>query len=177
MTITTPQLKRLQVLYTQFERHSLDCPGPSREARMRWASEALGRPVASFKDLQLAEAIRLIDGLQQALGTKVPSKSPRRKQTRHDGEKKGTEGRHDQLHAESTLVGPEDLRRIQRDLDELSWDQARLQAFLASPRGPNNHSTSIRTLGDANRVHWALKRIRSRSLKQTSTPQPEIHAS
>ena len=160
MNITAPQITRLQILYGQFERHSLDCPGSDRTSRTAWASSTLGRPITSFKELTLEEGKRLIDGLQRSLGTKVPSKSPRRRQTRKDGEKKGTEGRHDQLHAETTLVGPEDLRRIQADLTDLGWDQAGLDRFLSSSKGPNKRSTIIRTLGDANRVHWALKRIK-----------------
>jgi len=158
-SITAPQLKRLQVLYTQYERHSLDCPGKTREDRMRWASSATGRTIGSFKDLTADEGKRLIDGIQSTLGVKVPSKTPRRKQTRRDGEKAGTEGRSDQIHAETTLVGPRELQMIQRDLDRLGWDQTRLEAFLRSPRGPNKRSTAINTLGEANRVHWALKRI------------------
>lgn len=158
-SITAPQLKRLQVLYTQYERHSLDCPGSTREDRIRWASSATGRTIGSFKDLTCDEAKRLIDGIQSTLGVKAPSKTPRRKQSRKAGEKAGTEGRRDQIHPETTLVGPGELQMIRRDLDRLGWDQSRLEAFLRSPKGPNKRSTIIRTLGDANRVHWALKRI------------------
>jgi hypothetical protein len=71
----------------------------------------------------------------------------------------GTEGRRDQIHAETTMVSPDDMRRIQWQLTRLGWDQARLDTFLASPRGPLGGRTQIRTLGDANRVYWALKRI------------------
>ncbi|QHN04386.1 hypothetical protein FTO74_14215 [Granulicella sp. WH15] len=158
-SITPAQRQRLQILYAQFERHSLDCPGASREARMSWASKMIRREVASFNDLTLEEAKRLIDILQGTLGVKVPSKTKRRPQTRRDGEKAGTEGRRDQIHAENTLVGQGELRMIQRDLDRLGWDRTRLEAFLASPRGPNKGRTTILTLGDANRIHWALKRL------------------
>lgn len=159
--ITMPQLRRLQVLYRQYQHHSLDAGG-SREDRLAWAAERIGRTIASFSDLTLDEGKQLIDGLQRALGVALPSKSPRRRMSRYQGEKAGTEGRHDQLHTETTLAGDKDLRRIQRELTRLGWDQTRLDAFLASPRGPNGHSTAIRTLGEANRVYWALKRMASR---------------
>ncbi len=158
MNITTPQLRRLQVLYKQYEAHSLDT-GTTREDRLTWASARIGRTIASFSQLDLDEAKKLIDGLQNALGVKLPSKTPRRRQTRRDGEKAGTEGRNDQIHNETTLVGDKDIRRIQGEMGRLGWDQARLDAFLASPRGPNNRRTTIHTLGDANRVYWALKRM------------------
>lgn len=155
--ITAPQLKRLQVLYAQYERSSLDADC-GRQGRLEWASERLGRTIASFKDISLDEAVKMIDGLQRALGVALPQK-PRRRPSRRDAQKAGTEGRHDQIHAESTIVGDKDIRRIQREMDRLGWDQHRLEAFLASPRGPNQRRTAIRTMGDANRVYWALKRM------------------
>lgn len=157
--ISKPQLRRLQVLYGQYVRHSLDA-APTREGRIAWASSRIGRPIDSFSDLTLDEGKKLIDGLQSALGVKLPSKTPRRRWNRRDAQKAGTEGRHDQAHDETTLVGDRDIRRIQRELDRLGWDQARLDAFLASPRGPNGRSTLIRTLGEANRVYWALKHMK-----------------
>ena len=159
-TITKPQITRLAVLYGQYERHSLDASGSDRSARLVWASAETKRPIGSFKDLTIEEGKRLIDGLQLLLGTKVPSKTPLRYQSRKDGEKRGTEGRSDQLHAETTLVGPNEHRLLKRDLDRLGWNEARLQSFLASPRSPLKGSTIIRTLGDANKLHWALKRLK-----------------
>jgi hypothetical protein len=157
--ISKPQLRRLQVLYGQYAHHSLDA-APTREGRIAWASSRIGRPIDSFSDLTLDEGKKLIDGLQAALGVKLPSKTPRRRWNRRDGQKAGTEGRHDQAHEETTLVGDRDIRRIQREMNRLGWDQARLDAFLASPRGPNGRSALIRTLGEANRVYWALKHMK-----------------
>jgi len=167
MTITAPQLRRLQVLYKQYEAHSLDT-GSTREDRLTWASARIGRTIASFSDLDLDEGRKLIDGLQSALGVKLPSKTPRRRMSRRQGEKAGTEGRHDQIHDETTIAGDKDIRRIQREMDRLGWDQARLDAFLASPRGPNARRTTIHTLGDANRVYWALKHMGHLSNRRTA---------
>jgi hypothetical protein len=155
MTITAPQQKRLQTLYGQYAARSLDA-GTSREERIAWAAQRLGRQIASFGELTLDEAKKLIDGLQAAVGTKFPA-PPRRRMSHRDAQKAGTEGRHDQIHTEATLAGPRDIARIQAHLTRLGWTQARLEAFLASPRGPNGGRKEVRTLGDTNRVHWALK--------------------
>jgi len=158
MNITTPQLRRLQVLHGQYVRHSLDA-ACTREGRILWASAQVNRAIDSFSDLTVEEGRKLIDSLQGILGVALPSKTPRRRPTRRAAQKAGTEGRHDQLHAETTLAGDKDIRRIEREMDRLGWDQSRLDAFLASPRGPNRRSTLIRTLGEANRVYWALKHM------------------
>jgi hypothetical protein len=55
-----------------------------------------------------------------------------------------------------------DLARIGEQMTRLSWDRARLEAFLRSLRGPLKGRTEIRTLGDANKVYWALKHIPAR---------------
>ena len=170
--ITAPQLRRLQVLYGQYERHSLDT-GAGREGRIAWASDRVGRLIASFSELTLDEGIQLINGLQRALGVALPSKMPRRRLSRRDGEKAGTEGRHDQIHDEATLVGDKDIRRIERELTRMGWDQTRLEAFLASPRGPIARRTVIRTLGDANRVYWALKHMRTATAPPDPSPKTE----
>jgi hypothetical protein len=163
MNITAPALKRLQVLYSQYEAHSLDAPGSAREDRLAWASAQAGRVIASFKDLTVEEGIRLIDGLQRTIGRKMPSKTPRRRRmSRIAAEKAGTEGRRDQIHAESTIVGPSDLERIQAQLTRLGWDQSRLERFLLSTRSPLKGRTQVRTLGDANKIYWALKHIPAR---------------
>lgn len=163
MNISAAALKRLQVLYRQYEAHSLDV-GAAREDRLAWAGARIGRALASFSDLTVEEGISLIDGLQRMIGRKVPSKTPRRRRPldRYASEKAGTEGRLDQIHAETTLVSEGDLARIQDDLRRLGWDQARLEAFLRSSRSPLKGRQQVLTLSDANKLHWALKHIPAR---------------
>ena len=158
--ITQPQLTRLQILYGQFERHSLDCPGADRSYRLTWATQQAGRPVTSFKQLTVDEGIRLIDLLQRHLGTRVPSKVPRRRPTRRDAQKLGTEGRRDQIHNETTLAGPSEIALLKGDMDRLGWDEARLEAFLRSPRSPLKGVTRLTTLGHYNKLHWALRNFK-----------------
>lgn len=161
MNISKPALRRLQVLYGQYEAHSLDCT-PGREGRLAWASQQTGRAIASFSELTVDEGIRLIDGLQRAVGHKVPSKTPRRRLSRVAAEKAGTEGRHDQIHAETTMASAADIERIQDDLARLGWNQSRLEAFLRSPKSPTHGRVTIHTLADANKLHWALKHLHPR---------------
>jgi hypothetical protein len=162
MNISAPALRRLQVLYGQYERHSLDAPGKSREERLRWASERCGRPIASFSTLAPEEGRKLIDTLQGLLRVKAPSKTPRKRMARKDAEKAGTEGRRDQIHTETTLVSSGDLARIGEQLTRLGWNQAGLDRFLLGSRNPLKGRTQILTLGDANKVYWALKHIPAR---------------
>jgi hypothetical protein len=154
--ISAGQMKRLQVLYSQLARHTQE--GADRESRLRWASQLLQRPIASFGDLSQGDARHLIDTLQAQLGVKVPAK-PRRRLSREAAYKAGTEGRRGNDSAEVTLVSQADLARIQYALDMLGWNQAQLDAWLRSPRSPMGRKASpqIRTLRDANRVWWALK--------------------
>jgi len=168
MKITGPALKRLQVLYRQFEAHSLDA-GPTREDRLAWATARVGRQITSFSDLTVEDGIRLIDELQGLVGHKVPSKTPRRRLSRKNAEKAGTEGRRDQIHDETTMASAADIERIQKDLDRLGWDSARLEAFLRSPKSPTRGRTQILTLADANKVHWALKHLQPRKEQRAAS--------
>jgi hypothetical protein len=157
-TITTNQMRRLQTLYSQYAAHAID--GNSRDARMAWASEQTGRAIASFKDLVFAEAQHLIDALQAQLGTAPTKPRPRRQRLSRDAaQKAGTEGRRGNESNDVTMAGPAEFARIQYALDQLSWSQSQLEAWLRSSRSPLGKRTQpqIRTLRDANRVWWALK--------------------
>lgn len=158
--ISSAQMKRLQVLYSRLARHtdqSLD-----RTARMAWASQLVQRPIASFHELTMDEATHLIDTLQGQLGVRAPLR-PRRRLDREAARKAGTEGRRGFDSNETTLAGPADFARIQYVLSLIGWSQDRLDAFLRSPHSPLNPSNpTIRTLKQANRVYWALKRIATR---------------
>jgi hypothetical protein len=154
--ITPAQMKRLQVLYGQLARHTQE--GVDRASRLAWASQLVRRPIVSFKELTLADARHLIDTIQGQLGIKTPAR-PRHRLDRQTAKKAGTEGRRGQVSNETTLAGPSEFARIRYVLDLIGWSQAQLDSWLHSPRSPLSHKAtpSIRTLGDANRVYWALK--------------------
>jgi hypothetical protein len=168
--ITPGQMKRLQVLYGQLARHTQE--GADRASRMAWASKLLLRPIASFKDLSEHDARHLIDTLQGQLGVKagVPGdrsssqgwKAPARPRQRLDrdaAQKAGTEGRRGYQSKETTLAGKADFARIQYVRNLIGWSQEQLDGWLRSPRSPLSRKASptISTLGDANKVYWALK--------------------
>ncbi|QNI34493.1 hypothetical protein H7849_11720 [Alloacidobacterium dinghuense] len=155
--ITTGQMKRLQVLYGQLARHTFDGGNGGREARLEWASQLVRRKISSFSELTFEDARHLIDVTQAQLGVKAPATSKR--MDRERARRAGTEGRKGSDDSSVTLVGPEELARIQRALDVLGWSQAQFEGWLRSPRSPlgKKSNPSIRTLREANRVWWALK--------------------
>jgi hypothetical protein len=165
MKITPAQLKRLQVLYAQYSRRSLDA-GTSREDRVQWASEQLGHLVGSFSDLTKEEAHTLIDRLMGGLGI---APSPRRRRPRPTPRAAGTEGRHDGDAAVRTIATQESLDRITEALNRLGWSGAQFEAWLRSVRSPLARKAggtriaptdiTLRTLHDTNRVWWALKQM------------------
>jgi hypothetical protein len=163
-SITSGQMRRLQTLYGQFAAHAIE--GNDREARLAWASEQTGRAVASFGDLTGEEAHRLIDGLQGQMQMKFPAQAVRKGAKHHRldrdaAHRAGTEGRRGNESKEMTMAGAAEFARIQYVLDLIGWNQAQLDAWLSSARSPLGRRAhpSIRTLGDANRVWWALKRM------------------
>jgi hypothetical protein len=163
--ITKLQLKRVQVLYSQFAARSFDA-GPSREARIAWASEKLGRSITSFSDLSKDDAHKLIDTLQGGLGI---APSPRRRRPRTNSQAAGTEGRRDNTANMRTMPTQEDWDRIQNALTRLQWSTAQYEAWLRSVRSPLARKMgktrvaptdiTLRTLHDTNRVWWALKQM------------------
>lgn len=178
--ITTAQLTRLQVLWGQYARR--DMIKNSREERLRWANEELyhlsasgdsARPhfIESFKELSLSQASDLINILQGILGIKEtsPAVSPRRFRSRiknrEEAHAAGTEGRRGSR-TNFTVASTENLAMLDMKLTSMGWTRARLEAFLQSPSSPLRGRSEIRTVGDINRVLWALKRIDERQAKQ-----------
>lgn len=161
MNLKDGQLVALQTIWSQYARRSLDVPREhDRNERLRWASENTGREITSFKDLTRDEAAKLIDTLQLSLGNE-PKNRPR---TRAQGRTAGTEGRRGR-ERQVTLAGQDDIKRIQDAVQRLGWDTARFEAWLRSPSSPLGKTSNpqIRTVADANRVWWGLKRLLQRA--------------
>jgi hypothetical protein len=144
----------------------------SREERLRWASQQTKRSILSFKDLTLSEASDLINLLQSDMGIKEssPAVRPRRFRSRmkdrDQAHAAGTEGRRGSR-GKLTIATSDDLAMIDSIINELGWDRARLDAFLRSPSSPlgGRSNIQLRTVGDVNRVLWALKGIADRQAK------------
>ena len=165
--ISTSALKRLQTLYHQFERRSFDLSS-SREDRLAWAAQCLGKSVTSFSTLSADDGKYLIDSLQLSMRINETAPPRRRRMSQHAAQKAGTEGRRDQIHSETTmLAGDEEiLTKIMRELSSLGWTEERFKAWLRSSSSPNKGRDTIRTLGDANKIHWALKRMAERNTQR-----------
>jgi hypothetical protein len=166
--ISAAQLTRLQVLWTQYA--SREMMKNSRHERLRWASEQTKRAISSFKELTLSEASDLINLLQSEMGIKEssPAVRPRRFRSRmkdrDQAHAAGTEGRRGSR-GNFTIAQAEDLSMLDAMLTEMQWTRERLDAFLTSPSSPLRGRTQLRTVGDVNRVLWALKRIAARQAR------------
>jgi hypothetical protein len=170
--ISDAQLTRLQVLWTQYARREMI--KNSRDERLHWASIQTKRAVFTFKELTLSEASDLINLLQSEMGIKEssPAVRPRRFRSRmkdrDQAHAAGTEGRRGSRD-KFTIATADDLAMIDTMLTEMEWTRERLDAFLSSPSSPlrTSHNRQLRTVGDVNRVLWALKRIAARHANGT----------
>lgn len=160
--ISAAQLTRLQVLWNQYAGREMI--KNSRDERLRWASEQTKRAISSFKELTLSEASDLINLLQSELGIKEssPAVRPRRFRSRmkdrDQAHAAGTEGRRGSRD-KFTIAQAEDVAMLDAMITEIGWTRERLDAFLLSPSSPLRGRQQLRTVGDVNRVLWALKRI------------------
>ncbi|HLJ87721.1 MAG TPA: hypothetical protein VKZ53_12925 [Candidatus Angelobacter sp.] len=196
--ISVQQLRRLQTLWTQYARHDVmaqaawmelgqtgdrDAAAASRERRLAWASAKLKKRIASFSDLSVSDATDLINCLQDEMGIPEtsPPKGPRRASRIKDRDRAhaaGTEGRRfsnkvgDAKAARAaTMASESDLEMISRQVQLMGWTSERLTAFLCSSSSPlgKRQDTQLRTLGDCNRVLWALRRISRRQDSQEAS--------
>jgi hypothetical protein len=156
--ITGKQMKRLQTLWGFFCRQaSLDAK--DREARLNWVADAIGRKISSFRELSDGEANTAIDAIQKLL---PPELLKRTRPSRRLAKDYGTAGRRGHEQEEIRLVDAATLALLDRLLGQLGWSRERLDAFLHSSKSPVR-SGAIRTLAEANRVIWALKRMLRRA--------------
>jgi hypothetical protein len=174
-SITAQQLKRLQTLYSRFAAASADPRTRSREERLLWASLIVGRPVASFSELSSEEAVIAIARLQKD----APQTKRRPKpMDRAAAERHAKDGRWDgeEFRQSPQMASAFDLENIERCYHRLGWERATFDAWLRSPRSPlgRRSQPQIRTVSQANRVRWALKRmLQKRGLWAAAPSQPE----
>jgi hypothetical protein len=173
--ITRDQMKRLQTLWGQYARKSSWDNG-GREQRLSWASAITKRTITSFSNLSLSEASDLINLLQGELGIKESSPAVRKRRLRSrikdrdQARAAGTEGRRGQRDT-FTIAAAEDVAMIDAQLDAMAWTRVRLDALLHSSSSPlgRRGNPEIRTVGDVNRVLWALKRIAKAAPRQEAS--------
>jgi hypothetical protein len=168
------QIIALQALYAKWAQHSLPASGDGRADRLAWASEHVGRQVASFKSLSRDEARDLIDILKSSFGQSVaePPRPWRHIRSRDRAHAAGTAGRRDVASSVIQMASSDDLARIDQALQRLNWTSDQYRAWLASSRSPLKGSQrELKTVADANRVWWALKRMLIRKGRWISDPQ------
>jgi hypothetical protein len=164
------QLTALHALFHQYASRCLGRAGSAieRRERLAWASDNLGRPLESFSSLRSEEAARLIDLMKRALGQEVtPPRSPWRRPDRDQARAYGTAGRRGNTSKEVQLVDAPTLALLDRLVAQLGWTRARLDAFLQSKSSPVPGGV-VRTLPQANRVIWALKKMLRRAAKPST---------
>ena len=159
-SISAEQRVKVMTLWNQYKRRSLDVLSDDREERLAWAGGVVQRKISSFNELTGLEAARVISALNVSLG--LPEHQPR---SRERAQAAGTHGRRNDDGRNVEIASQADLDRIQHALDRLGWDQNRFDRFLASPTSPIRGKAKIQTVGDANKVWWALKRFIKREGK------------
>ncbi len=160
--ITPAQLARLQTLCSQLA--SACVIAGTREARLAWANSILrlepGLQIASFSQLSLDRATRLIDAAQGELGHRAPTVAkPRKRLTAASARRAGLDGRNTdtEFAGQPQIVSPEDIETIKSYYERLGWGREQFEAWLGSRRSPLRGRKQIRTTAEANKVRWALK--------------------
>jgi hypothetical protein len=162
MNISSAQLRRLQTLWGLFSRQS-NLDAADRDARLRWASDTIGRQISSFKELTADEAVTAIDAMQKHLPAELLWK---KRPARRAAHAYGVAGRRGRNEKEVRLVDAETLQLLDVLVGKLGWSRERFDAFLRSRSSPVCGG-AIRTLADANRAIWAIKNMLRRAKSST----------
>lgn len=168
--VSKPKLKRLQTLWGQYaKREILD--GDPRAARLAWATEQLGRTIASFSSLSYQEADQLIEKLHGFLGIQSPVHV--RRGSYADRMSRAQDGKKDGASKQAHFASTDDLARIDKAIERLGWTRDRFDAWMRSTSSPLGKKINgvrvapsnpkIRTRAEANRVWWAMKGMLQRS--------------
>jgi len=172
-TLTGKQLRSVQTLYSKWAGHALDVVGADgRTERLAWATQELGREVASFKELTVEEAGALINALKRALGQPVSEPRPR-PMNRAAALAAGTHGRRGRRVKTEVLAAAADLERVEQARVAAGMTPEGFAAWLRSARSPLHGREDVRllTVGDCNRVLWPLKAMARRRAKREAQAQ------
>jgi hypothetical protein len=168
MNLSSAQLRRLQTLWGLFCRQS-NLDAMDRVARLSWASDTIGRPISSFKDLSADEAITAIDAMQKHL---PPELVTRKRPARRVAHAYGVAGRRGRIETEICMVDSETLRLLDVLVAKLGWTHEQFNGFLRGKSSPVR-SGSIRTLAEANRAIWSIKAMLRRAKSSASDGKSE----
>jgi hypothetical protein len=162
--ISQAQLRALQTLFGLYAQKSLDVGANGRSERLAWASQTLGRTVASFSDLDGDEAARLVSFLKQALGQETKS-DERKRRSREAAFAAGTHGRKNRPIRIQMMATAADIQAVDEMRQRLGMSQEAFEAWLTSRSSPirGRSAPVLRTVADCNRVRWALKAMLKRA--------------
>jgi len=163
MNLSSSQLKRLQTLWGLFCRQS-NLDATDRDARLSWASDTIGRPISSFKELSADEATTAIDAMQKHLPADLVT---RKRPARRAAYAYGTAGRRGRNEKEVRMVDADTLRLLYALVSKLGWSREQFEGFLRGKSSPVR-SGAIRTLAEGNRAIWAVKTMLRRAKSSAS---------
>jgi hypothetical protein len=155
--VNKKQVKAIQALWHVHARREIGIDPADRDQRLKFFSNFCQRQVPSTNDLSFDEASRLIESLKKSLGQRVAK--PARPRDREFATALGREGRRGNRDNSSTLVDPRSLEVIREYRERLMWTEAEFNSWLVGRSSPLRGRISIRTVGDARQVQWAMKGI------------------
>ncbi len=169
--ITRKQMKRLHTLWGQFCRQA-NLDAKDRVARLDWTAGAIGRQIASFRELRADEANTAMNVLVRHL---PPELYEGKRPARRLAHAYGTAGRRGRVEKEVRLADVATLQLLSQLVAQLGWTRERLDGFLHSKKSPVR-SGAIRTLAEANRVIWCMRTFLRRGKRSTikSGPTPDL---
>jgi len=146
-SITAGQLVCLQTLWSRRMRAAgVADQAEARQLRHAFIRELTAGRAAETKELTLADARRVIEVLKG--GARIPDGD-----TAHAAGTHGRRGR--QAPGAEVMVGAQQIELLQGYAGLLGWSRERLDGFISRQlRG-----RQLRTMADANRVLWGLKRM------------------
>jgi hypothetical protein len=156
--ITRKQLLILQTLYSRRAAIARESNVDEREARLAWATQILGREVASFRDLWTEEAARLIDECKTALGQPISPKPAKRSYKTGSARPKGV----------VQIATADDLRQVHSWREQFGLSLEQFDSWLASPHSPTR-GRKLLTVANCRAVTIALRamiRRRAATLKR-----------
>jgi hypothetical protein len=157
VSITGAQMTRLQTCCSQMGQRVAGFDN-SRESRLAWAGQVLGRKIGSFKELSGGDARKLIDTAQGEIGHRAPL-AARTRRSAHEARRAGLDGRRGNTEFRDTpaIVSAQQISQIGDRYQRLGWTAAQFEAWLEGKSSPLRERKTIRTYAEGSKVLWALK--------------------
>jgi hypothetical protein len=146
MKITGKQLLILQTLYSRRAALASENKADERQARLAWATQIVGREIATFRDLWTDEAAKLIDECKTALGQPISPKPAKRSHRKSELATKGV----------VQIATADDLRQVHFWREQFGLSLEQFDSWLASPHSPTR-GRKLLTVANCRAVTIALR--------------------